>query len=388
MKKATISLLVLGLTMAGLWSVPAAVHAFSVKTGTDITIGADQTVDGNYYAAGNSINVQGVIKGDLVCAGQTVNVAGKVTGDVLAAGQNIRINGTVGGDIRIAGNSLDLSGSTTENVMAFGNTITLASEARVGGDMLVMGERASVAGNVQGALHGAVGKTEVAGRIGDGIKLRMNEWPARQDGQKPLVITKDAVIKGDVEYTAGSEGSISEQAQIAGEVSYRAPSGQQTSQFAAFKAWYGLFSLFGMLVVGLVLVSLWREPIRKLTDEMLERTGLTFVRGILVSIITPLLALVLMITLIGIPVALIGLTLWFIAIYISKIITGILIGRALVEKMWQNRKESLIWGMIAGVVIIWFVSSLPIIGWLASLAAVWWGLGGIWLILEKSINRE
>lgn len=387
MKKSTIAVLST-LLVAFFLILPAASQAFSVKTGNTIIVESGETIDGNYYAAGNTINIRGTIKGDLVCAAQRLNVSGKIKGDILSAGENIRISGAVDGNIRVAGTNLDLTGTTSRNVMAFSNSLVLSKNAGVGGDMLVVGGAADISGNIQGSLHGAVREAMVSGKIGDGINLRMEERPFSGNEKTPLIITEGAIIKGNVNYTAGIKGDISDNAEISGEIIYKTPPEQGSAGMAAFRAWYGLFSLFGMLVAGLVIVSLWRNTVRKITDRMLDKTGQSFLFGILVLILTPIICLLLMLTLIGAPVAFILLTLWLIAIYLSKILTGILIGRALVEKLWQKKKDSLIWSMIAGVTIIWFISSLPLIGWIASLIAVWWGLGGVWHLLEKSISSE
>jgi hypothetical protein len=143
-----------------------------------------------------------------------------------------------------------------------------------------------------------------------------------------------------------------------------------------------------MLVAGLILVSLWRDPMRQLTDYMLEKTTRSIIFGLLVMFVTPLLCLVLIFTLIGVPVAIIILALWLIALYLAKIMAGILIGRALVEKMWQAKKDSLIWSMITGVTIVWFITTLPVVGFITSLIFIWWGLGAIWYMLEISTSSK
>jgi len=54
------------------------------------------------------------------------------------------------------------------------------------------------------------------------------------------------------------------------------------------------------------------------------------------------------------------------------------------DKIWHKKKDSLIWAMIVGVVIMWFIFCIPIIGWILALVAIWWGLGGIWLHFKNA----
>ncbi|MCG2690686.1 hypothetical protein L6249_01270, partial [Candidatus Parcubacteria bacterium] len=72
------------------------------------------------------------------------------------------------------------------------------------------------------------------------------------------------------------------------------------------------------------------------------------------------------------------------ALLISKILVGILVGRGLLGRFLPKQKESMIWAMVIGIAAVWIICSLPYIGWLFCLVAVWWGLGGIWLYFRKS----
>ena len=66
--------------------LPTTVMAFVVKTGDSIYVAADEIVDGNFYAAGNSITIEGNIVGDVIgVAAQTINISGRVEGDVICA---------------------------------------------------------------------------------------------------------------------------------------------------------------------------------------------------------------------------------------------------------------------------------------------------------------
>jgi cytoskeletal protein CcmA (bactofilin family) len=384
MKKAILGGLVLGLLAFGGLVLPQASRAFEADTGPTVNLAESETVEGNFYAAGTTINIQGTVNGDVVAAGQTITVTGRVNGDILAAANTIVVSGQVDGNIRLAAGNSTLTGSTSRNVMAFGSSVTLGKQAKIGGSMLFMGDTADIAGKVDGILHGSGRKAVISGNIG-GIDLSFGKVP--EDQNQGLIIEDGAVVRGDIKYSAPQSGSISENVDIQGEVTY-SELRNYSRGFSSWNAWYGLFSLFSMLVAGLILVSLWRDPMRQLTDYMLEKTTRSIIFGLLVMFVTPLLCLVLIFTLIGVPVAIIILALWLIALYLAKIMAGILIGRALVEKMWQAKKDSLIWSMITGVTIVWFITTLPVVGFITSLIFIWWGLGAIWYMLEISTSSK
>ena len=117
---------------------------------------------------------------------------------------------------------------------------------------------------------------------------------------------------------------------------------------------------------------------------MLAKIGPSFGWGIIALLLTPIIVVILLITIIGIPLSLILLALWLVALCLSKILAGILVGRSLLNNYWPKKKDSLISAMIIGIVIAYLIFSLPIIGGFISLLAMLWGLGGIMLSLKKA----
>lgn len=370
--------------------IPFSASAFEVKTDNSVFVAKDETVAGTLYAAGNTVTVDGTVTGDVICGAQTVNINGRVEGDVICGAQTININGYVGGSIRVAGNSININGTVARGVQALGASIVLGTEASVGSDMFIAGAAGDIRGNIAGDLHGVAETVIIAGQIDKDVKLRLsNRIKSEARGVKfrepdPLIITDEAVIGGNVYYTSGIKGKISETAVIGGETGHSSPKKTSKKNFAVLSGWKKLISIFSALIIGLVLISLWRKQIKQLTDKMLNDAGVSIGWGVVVMFITPILALLLIITIIGIPLAMIVICLWLIALYISKILVGILIGRSLVEKFWKSKKDSLIWAMVVGVVVSWLIFSIPIIGWLLCLVAMWWGLGGMWLYFKKA----
>ncbi|MEA3463737.1 MAG: polymer-forming cytoskeletal protein [Patescibacteria group bacterium] len=359
--------------------IPISAKAFAVKTGDSIYIAKNQTIEGNLYAAGTSITVDGTVTGDVICAGQTVNINGMVDGDVICAGQSVNINGVVNGNVRAVGNSININGQVARNVMAFGATVNLGTEARVGWDMLIGAAIGEIRGKIGRDLHGGASAVTIAGEIGKDVRLKIDNQKSDKSG---LIIMDGANIGGNIIYTDRAEALIASGAVIAGEITRNSPKIRKEKIITVW-AWGRLYSIFSALVVGLVLISLWNKQIKKLTDKMLDKAGPSIGWGVIIMFLTPIIAILLLITLIGMPLAFILIGVWLIALFISKILVGILAGRNLLEKLWPKQKDSLIFAMIIGIVITWIIFSLPIIGWLFCLGAMWWGSGGIWLYFKK-----
>jgi len=372
--------------------LPVSVSAFAVRNDESVFVGNGEVIEGNLYAVGNTISIDGLVTGDLICAGQTLNVNGQIDGDIICAGQTININGPVGGSVRTAGNSININSSVARNVQAFGASINLDTEGSVGWDMLVAGATAEIKGNVGGDLHGGGADFIIASEIGGDVKLKLDDrvkggqkGVAWQDDKRALKITDSAAIGGDLIYTAGTEANIAEGATINGEITRNEPKIKKVQAWPSVSwLWGKLFSIFSALVISLVLISLWSKSIIKLTDRMLERAGPAIGWGAVVLFLTPIIFIILLFTVIGIPLAFILIGVWVLALVLSKILAGIAIGRAVLDKVWHKKKDSLIWAMIIGVIVVYILCGVPFIGWLLGLLAVLWGLGGIWLQLRDA----
>lgn len=372
--------------------LPVSAHAFAVKTEGAIYVGADETVKGTLYAVGNTITVDGTVTGDVICAGQSITINGSVEGDVICGGQSVIVNGQIGGSVRAAGNTIQINASVGRTVQAFGAAISLGSDADTGSDMLIAGAFAEVRGKVGGDLHGSAAYLNISGEVVGNVRFKMdsgiqNEAKGMNFKNKDtgIVIADTAIINGDLVYSAIEPAAIADSAVINGELTYNEIE-QQAARKKIFMgwAWGRLYSIFSALVIGLVLITIWRKQITELTDKMNKQIGPAIGWGIIIMFITPIIAILLLITIIGIPLAFLLLGIWIIALVLSKVFVGILVGRRLMEKISKKKQESLIWAMILGIVVTWLIFSIPGLGWILALIAMWYGLGGLWLYFRKT----
>lgn len=363
--------------------LPLTASAYSFKKGDSVYVGKDEVIEGNLYAAVSSLTIEGKVTGDVICAGQTINITGEVAGDVICAGQSVNISGNIGGNARLAGQTINFNGRAERNAMIAGASIITSASSSIGWDLLILGNSFELMGNIGRDLYGSAAKVNLAGQIGKNVDLNF-EWQ-KNGPANHLVIAGTAKVNGQVKYKSSKDAAIDSEAGIKGEIIHNFPDqAARKSDFNKLAWWWGkLISVFSALVIGLVLISFWREQIIKITDLMLNKTGPALGWGILALLLTPLIVIILLITIIGLPLAFILLALWLIALYAGKILAGILIGRSLIGNFRPAQKDSLILAMIAGIIISYLIFSLPLIGWPISFLAMIWGLGGIILALKK-----
>lgn len=363
--------------------LPAAALAFTTKSGNSINVGKGETIDGNLFAAGQNIQIEGKVAGDLFCAGQSVNINGEVAGDVICAASSINVNGKIGGNLRAAGSTVNLNGSVGRNLMAAGASISTGASSSIGWEAMTAGASADLRGKIGRDLTGAGAAYTLSGEIGRNVRLWL-------DGNKPteqtLKVESGANIRGKLTYTAKNDAEIASGAKIGGEVKREEPKVREFNRRQTGAAWLfgSLYSIFAALVIGLVLVSLWGEEIKKIASYFTAKTAATFGWGLIVLILTPIICFLLLITVIGIPLAFVLALAWIIALIVSKIFVGIFIGQKLVERFWQTKKDSLFAALVVGVAASYLVFAIPVIGWLLSAAALLSGLGAIYLFFKKA----
>jgi len=362
--------------------IPIAASAYSVRKGDSIYVPKGEVVQGNLYAAGSNLTIEGKVTGDVICVGQTVNITGEVAGDVICGAQSINVSGKIGGSLRAAGNSINLNGQVSRNAMVFGATVVTSASSTVGWDFLTYAGALDLRGAIGRDLSGGGSKANLAGPIGGNVKL---DFGGKNKNDQPLTIAGTAKINGSLTYAATNNANIETGAAIKGQTVHNLPkvTASKTSLPNSGWLWGELIAIFSALIIGLVLISFWKEYILKITDLMLNKIGSSFGWGILALLLTPIIIIILLITIIGIPLSLILLALWLIALYVSKILVGILVGRSLLTNLWQKQKDSLILAMIIGTIISYIIFAIPFIGSFVALLAMLWGLGGIILALKK-----
>ncbi len=356
--------------------------ATDTKAGDSIYVAKDEIVSGNFFAAGNTITIDGTISGDLIAAAQTINVNGRVEGDIIVAGQNITINGEVGGNIRTAGNAISLNGPVARNLNAFGATIVLGNGAKIGWDALLAGASIEMRGTIDGSLKGHAEKILISGKIGKDANINLSG----NLNNESLVVSPEAVINGDLSYIAKKPAKISDQANISGQVEQKVPETKPTNQFLTW-IWGRIFAIFAALVVGLVPVFLGKKVVPKVLEKMNDRPFKVLLPGLIIMLVLPPIALLLLFTIIGIPLAIIIAAWWLIAVYVAKIISAIFIGQLIFAKVSKKEHVHLFWSLLLGVVICWLLFSIPPIGWILCLIATWFGLGGIYCYVTDQLRR-
>ncbi len=367
-------LLILAAILIPLWGLKAAAD----KNGL-VLVSTDEIITGNLIAAGENVLIDGTISGDLITASQSLTVNGRVEGDIIAIAQNIDINGEVGGNIRVAGNNVNINSVITRNLNAFGSNVMISNNTRVGWDAILGGANVVVKGNINGFLDLYAQEASLNGKIGKNARIKI--YNTNQNSS--LNITKEAAINGDLDYSANTKASIDSQATISGQTNYRYLEIKKHEKTWPNWAWSRLFAFLSTIIIGLVLVFILPKNSAAIIKLISSKPGKAVITGGIITLATPLLLLLLTMTIIGFPLALIIFLVVLAGILLATATSSLLLGDLIFKLIFKKNFTSLFWPLTLGAFILTLSFSLPYFGWLISLAAIWFGLGGIMLYVSN-----
>ncbi len=359
------------------------IPVISLKAAADknglVFVATDEVITGNLIAAGENVLIDGTISGDLITASQSLIVNGRVEGDIIAIAQNIDIKGEVGGNIRVVGNNVDISSVVTRNLNVFGSNIMISENARVGWDAILGGSTVITKGNINGFLDIYAQNASLDSKIGKNARINIYN-----ESQNPsLSVSKNTTINGDLDYTANVSASIDNQAVISGQTNFHKSENKKNSNTWPNWVWGRLFAFLSTILIGLVLVFILPKNSTAIINKIRSHPGKSVLIGAIITLATPLLLLLLMVTIIGLPLALILFLTVLAGVLLSTAVSSLLLGSLIVQNVLKKNLTSLFWPLVLGVAIITLLSSLPYLGWLISLAAIWFGLGGIILYVSN-----
>lgn len=349
--------------------------ASDFRTGQELVITKDEIINDDLYFSGNSITVDGIINGDLVAAGADVKVTGTINGGILAAGGSITVNGNVTGDIRAAGGTVIIGGDVGDNAIVFAGNLNLEKSARIARDLTIGVGNAVIDGTVNGNINGGASNVEMRGETKGNVTIdvgnNMNIYPGAKIGR-------------NLEYTAPRPAEIS--GTVSGKTSYKERIVKERGPGITGE----IISYLWLLLIGIVSLMLAPEITQRISDNVSVKPLKNLLWGILFLIVTPIFALILLITIIGIPISLILISLYIIYVYISRVFVGFWIGQYILKQLKKETRYKVL-NLAIGLVIIFIGINLPFLGMFIHLIIILLGLGAIVLTvydIYKKLKEE
>lgn len=342
--------------------------------GSNVVVESDQTLNKTSFLSGTNVRVDGDINRTTFVAAGDVEVNGTIDGDLFVAAQSVTINGTVKGSIFTASQNITVNGYTENNIYSAGATINVDSQtdgsAFLAGKDIYIKDEATIKNDV---FVGAANVNQDGLINGD-----------LSSSSESLSI--DGVIDGDLNYSSPNKADFSSASEIAGKTNWDKTESESSKPMSSVSILLTvLFSILASLVIWLAVRLIrpifWTNVANKILTTPLEAGGF----GVLALMVIPIISMLLMFTVIGIPLSLILLVLYGISIYISKIILAVFIGLWFQNKFnWSSLQA--FWMFLLGLIILSVIGFVPIIGWISRFIIISLGLGSI--ILSIKTKKE
>lgn len=362
----------IGLAVGVVWGVA---HAQSFRTGNSTTVAEEETIDSSLWTAGRTVDIAGTVNGDIFCAGQNVTISGTVRGDVLCAAQTITISGTVNGDVRAAAQNLSITGRVDRSATVAAQSFTQSGRSRINGDISIAADHASLSGQVARDAALSAQNVDINGSIGRNVQAVVPD----------LSLGSRSVIGGNLHYTSAEDLKMAGGATVEGKTTKTTPKagdGQKTwdNGFGWFGAGTLLYFFVAGLVVALVLALFFPQAFHAVSGQAIASPGKTALVGLVAVIVVPALILLLMVTVIGIPLALLLLVAWVLIQALAGLAFAYYLGRL----VWRRQHNPIVIVLIGSVILL-ILYLIPIVGFIAFLAAMFFGTG---MILRELNSRR
>ncbi len=372
--KRRLSLALMIAFIVALIGAPAA-FAADFRTDTSISIGDDEVINDDLYLFGATITVNGIVNGDLFATGNSLTVNGVVNGNVFLVGQEVTVNGAVSRGARITANNATIAGSIGEDLLLLGNSASIHGGASIGRDLIATVSSLTLDGMVQRRFAGNAQTVTLNGSVGSNIDIGVGD----------LTITEDASIGGDLTYRSDKMAEIAGGADIGGDVNHEmAAEADIETGFSIGSFVPSIIGLIMTAVYGTALLLVFPRLTVAASNQLLENTIMSIGMGIVFLIVVPIVSVLVMITVIGIPLGLIALLLYGIALFSAQVFVGMTLGRLILSFVADGKRRLIQFlGLLLGLLILFGVSFIPYVGPWAPLVVVILGLGGLMLAIGR-----
>lgn len=355
--------IVMGALAVALAVAPSASAVEYHHTNQSYTLPAGSVVNDDLIVVSGNIRIDGEVNGDLFIAGASCIINGHVTGDVIIGGSQLRITGTVDGNLRGSTSLLEIRGKVGKNVTVFAGSIEMDPEARVGQDMAVYAGQFMMSGRIERNVSSRGGRVSLDGYVGGNITSRAEEG---------FVVNSGAEVKGAIKVSGQHQPEVEPGAKLASQPQFtymsRRPSYTTGGYYWHQSLLWAAAFLFGLLWI-LVTPGLFGETVRKM--ENFSAIGF----GALLLIATPILSVLICFSLIGIPIAITAVLLWFITMYAAKVFVCTWVGQKIMGVATST--GGVIARLALGLLLYEVAVEIPYARFWIWLIVTIWGLGAL-----------
>ena len=342
---------------------------------------AEAAIGDTQLTAGDDVQIDEPVKGSAFAAGGRVGVTARVERSAWLSGGDVTVSAPIGRDLYMAGGDLRLESVVYGRLRAAGGHVRIAREALVDGDASLAGASIEVDGGIGGRLRAYGESIVINGAIGGDAELT---------GER-IRIGPDARIAGSLYYRSGRPIVIDSQAVVSGEVAERQKDRRWLRRIGRGETFVGSSFSFGLVLIGALMILALPRFTREAGANLRERPAVAGGVGIAMVLGVPLMLLLLVLTVIGIPLAILFAFGYAALLLFGYLVAAIFVGDSVLWRVQAEKLQSAWWRilfMLLALVAIAVIKLVPFVGSLVVVLLFIGGIGAFTMRAWKGFRRD
>ena len=333
-----------------------------------VRIARGESFAGTLVVSCESLEIDGIVVGDVLAFCERVAIRGEVEGSVIAMGREVELRGSVADNLIAVGHQVDVGGTVGASAYLAGERLAVGPDGRVTRDAFLGGERVRVEGEVARDFNTFGERVEIEGEVGRDVEARAERVIVLPGARIGGALLAHLPERERLEVAEGAVIGGASETRVLDRHGHTIWSRYRDGRFYTWTA-VGFVASF---LIGLILHAIapsWFAGRIETGRQFFESLGL----GVAFAVLGPLALVLLALTVVGIPAALIGLAAWAACVYFGAVVVAALIGRSLVKPQGDSVRE---FGMAlaVGLVVVVLLRNLPFVGgpagWVIALVGV------------------
>lgn len=327
---------------------PAPVSEDDIYADADTKIDSERNVSHSFFLAGNEVASKDRIDGIHFLAGNLVDFTGSAEYGAFA-GNSLKVNGEIDKDLFVAGSSIELGEDALIGRDLYAAATTVLIKTNLAGNAFVSGSRVVLENvTISGDLHLAAEEVTIKGKVSISGTFEYND--------NARVVGMENLSYGESKTYIGSNSKI--------DLSFAT---SLTTKFIL---------LLGRLLVTIIFIAIAGKLSKRMLDEFKPKSAWKDIAlGLGLLIVVPLAVILTMVTIIGLPLGLIGIAFYILFAYFSTSVTGLVIGDQLAKYAFKNEKLHPFLKATMGIVLLFALGFVPYVGGLISAISTCFGFG-------------
>lgn len=333
------------------------------------TINTNVQAKESFYQADDNLSVEGQFDGTVFFGGDTVFTNSQIKGVAFVAGNNVEVSGETEYGF-MAGNSLKITGKVNNDLFAAGSNITINDSAYIERDAYLAASTISISD----------------ASVGRNIKMTA-----------ATVTLSDVTITGDV-YISATTINLEDNVVIEGTLSYNETAvinGIKDNSIGEVNAYEventeaatlasnvkdKLFSIVSGFIILLIMYLVFPNLFKKIDDKIKDNKVSNYFSkigiGFIGLIMIPIISIVSICTIIGMPIGFILLASYIMSLYFGTLITAYVVGNKLYT-LGLKKEYNFYTVSFFGLIVISILELIPFVSGIVGFFGLLFGLGMI-----------